>query len=248
MSWTLPTRAVQPWRSPTCRGPPRRSCSAACAPGSRRSKTTWGRRARLTVALATDLARELDARDWPGADAAFLAVVRADSLEWVTGADEDAYVDDEDDDEDDDENDEDGWGDPSGLAPGDRDEPMEFFASGPRGRFRASRAALGDERVDAFLATLAPSEGGPRIDVAEDERVPDRRALAALLHGAGLPQTAAGQVAADAAWAIVLEPGGTGATRLGGLPVLPADTPWPTADGRPLTHLATIALAELPHV
>ena len=30
--------------------------------------------------------------------------------------------------------------------------------------------------------------------------------------------------------------------------MLPADMPWPTADGRPLTHLVTIACAELPDV
>ena len=56
------------------------------------------------------------------------------------------------------------------------------------------------------------------------------------------------RVAADAQWGIVLGPGGAGVSRLGGAPVLAAGTPWPHADDRPLTHLATIALDELPAV
>jgi uncharacterized protein YwqG len=46
----------------------------------------------------------------------------------------------------------------------------------------------------------------------------------------------------------MLEPDGTAVSRLGGRPVLPADVPWPTSNGRPLTHLATIDLSELPPV
>jgi uncharacterized protein YwqG len=37
-------------------------------------------------------------------------------------------------------------------------------------------------------------------------------------------------------------------SRLGGAPVLAEDQSWPHAEDRPLTHLATIALAELPAV
>ena len=53
----------------------------------------------------------------------------------------------------------------------------------------------------------------------------------------------------DAAWGILLEPGGTGVSRLGGRPVLAVDQDWPaTSDGRPLAHLATLCLDELPDV
>ena len=72
--------------------------------------------------------------------------------------------------------------------------------------------------------------------------------LAALLIGRGLSAGEASSVAADAQWGILLRPGGAGVSRLGGAPVLAAGTPWPHADDRPLTHLATIALDELPAV
>ena len=84
--------------------------------------------------------------------------------------------------------------------------------------------------------------------LGDDLRLADRAALAALLRGVGLSDVDAARVSDDSAWAIVLEPGGDGESRLGGRPVLAAGTPWPAAEGRPLTHLATIALRELPDV
>jgi len=101
---------------------------------------------------------------------------------------------------------------------------------------------LGGARVRALHASLrgGPSRQGGKLTLA------DRAQLLALLTGSGLPAEGAARVAADAAWGILLVPG-PGESRIGGRPVL-ADA-WPlTADGRPLTHLATLALAELPDV
>jgi Domain of unknown function (DUF1963) len=100
------------------------------------------------------------------------------------------------------------------------------------------------ERVDAFLERLAGRfEAAP---AGHDLRPRSREELAGLLVDVGLTADEAARIAADALWGIVLEPGGTSVSRLGGAPVLSAGTPWPHAGGRPLTHLATIALDELP--
>jgi uncharacterized protein YwqG len=65
----------------------------------------------------------------------------------------------------------------------------------------------------------------------------------------GIPSGGAERVAQDASRGILLEFGGGGETRLGGRPVLAAGREFPvTADGRALTHLATLALAELPNI
>ena len=101
---------------------------------------------------------------------------------------------------------------------------------------------LGSARVRALHASLrgGPSRQGGTLTLT------DRAQLPALLMESGLPAEGAARVAADAAWGILLVPG-SGESRIGGRPVL-ADA-WPlTADGRPLTHLATLALAELPDV
>jgi uncharacterized protein YwqG len=77
----------------------------------------------------------------------------------------------------------------------------------------------------------------------------DGAELAALLAREGIPEPGAGRVVQDATWGILLEPSGSGASRLGGRPVLAADQKWPaTRDGRPLAHLATLSLIELPDV
>jgi hypothetical protein len=105
---------------------------------------------------------------------------------------------------------------------------------------------IGRERVNAFLERLT---GRSEAAVAGDDPRPrSREELAALLVDVGLTADEAASVAADALWGIVLESGGMGVSRLGGAPVLSVGTPWPHADGRPLTHLATIALDELPAV
>jgi hypothetical protein len=128
-------------------------------------------------------------------------------------------------------------------------EHIDALLDAPRPRRIAwpdLEAAVGRARVNALVQRLtqeASQAGG------HDERLPrDRTELAEQLRDAGLTADQATRVAADALWAIVLERGGTGRTRLGGAPILPVDTPWPTAEDRPLTHLATIALDELPDV
>jgi hypothetical protein len=105
---------------------------------------------------------------------------------------------------------------------------------------------VGRERVEAFLERMT-RRAAPRLPRGP-LRPRTRAELAALLQDAGLTAGEAARVAAGALWGIVLEPGGTGVSRLGGAPVLPAGTPWPLAGDRPLTHLATIALDELPAV
>ena len=107
-----------------------------------------------------------------------------------------------------------------------------------------TRNALGGQRVNAFMRTLTPATRQRR-----SARVEDRAELATFLQEQGLSSAEAERAAADAVWGIVLKARGDGESRLGGRPVLPRDTPWPaTGDGRPLSHLATIALAELPGV
>jgi hypothetical protein len=115
----------------------------------------------------------------------------------------------------------------------------------PRPELEApSRTALGDQRVSAFMRTLTPASRPRR-----SAHVPDRAALASYLREQGLSSAEAERAAADAAWGIVLDSRGGGESRIGGRPVLPEAMPWPaTGDKRPLSHLATIALAELPEV
>lgn len=114
-------------------------------------------------------------------------------------------------------------------------------------RLPTMRAVIGDRRVDAFLGVLRDSSP-PQALVGHDLRIADRDALAALLRERGLAPPEAARVSADARWGVVLEPGGDGGSRLGASPVLPVGTPWPSAGGRPLTHLGTIDLLELPAV
>lgn len=101
-----------------------------------------------------------------------------------------------------------------------------------------ARAVYGDDRVDA-LGTDAPRQpleaNGPPAPRAELEQ-----AVAA----AELPPS----VAALAAWGLAIVPGGQGRSRLGGAAALPPGMDWPTAEGRPLTHLASLWLDELPNV
>ena len=116
-----------------------------------------------------------------------------------------------------------------------RDWPMvaPAFVIGPWGQ-------------EAVLKRFAGRFNRPRLARRLQPR--DRDELAALLVAAGLSVGEAATVSADAQWGILLQPGGAGVSRLGGAPVLAAGTSWPYADHRPLTHLATIALDELPAV
>jgi uncharacterized protein YwqG len=64
--------------------------------------------------------------------------------------------------------------------------------------------------------------------------------LIALLAAHELPAT----MADDAVWGLALLPGGEGRSRLGGRPEIAGE--WPLNEGHGLTHLASIALDELP--
>lgn len=82
-----------------------------------------------------------------------------------------------------------------------------------------------------------------------DRRITVRSDLEVVAREHGASAELAARLARDAAWGIRLEAGGQGVSRLGGSPVLPLGAQWPVGEeGRPLTHLATIDLTELPDV
>lgn len=169
--------------------------------------------------LGRGLIAALNAREWPGVAATFVVLTAPPSEAERWHRDEVVEVDG------------DGWPPPSPLA--------------------HLEGVVGDERLEAFVARVGNRdvEWERELAAEPDELRPQSRdELARLLEGIGLTPDEAAALAADALWGILLEPGGSGVSRLGGAPVLPAGTPWPTADGRPLTHLATIAMDELPAV
>jgi hypothetical protein len=106
--------------------------------------------------------------------------------------------------------------------------PAVVFANGDHW-LRAERQ-LGTEPLPRG-APLAPT---PKVDGPPASRA----ALAALLEAFDLPTA----LAAEAEWGVALLPGGRGESRLGG----PAELPVGTVVSRALTHLGTIALAEVP--
>jgi hypothetical protein len=65
-------------------------------------------------------------------------------------------------------------------------------------------------------------------------------ALAELLEANGIQRS----LVERSKWGLAIVSGGVGESRLGGRPML--EDRWPLHNGRPLTHLASIALAELP--
>jgi uncharacterized protein DUF1963 len=119
------------------------------------------------------------------------------------------------------------------------------------------RAGRAGAALPEAVAALLAEAGVSRLDEAlaepghyapHDLPVSGRAVLAALLEAVELAPEDAATVAADARWALVLEEDPAGASWLGGLPVLPRDVAWPTADGRALSHLATLACDALPAV
>jgi hypothetical protein len=96
------------------------------------------------------------------------------------------------------------------------------------------------EQMDALFGPEAEQlKEFPTVAV----RPATREALVELVAAFGLPDW----LATRACWGLALVPGGIGVSRIGGRPDLP-DGEWPLNEGRGLTHLATIALSELPEI
>ena len=107
-----------------------------------------------------------------------------------------------------------------------------------------ARSAIGRERVERFVASLATQVAAPATPV--DAVRHDRKALAAWLTQRGLAEHA-DRIAQTAQHSLRLVPAGDANTRLGGPGLLPAGADWPrTSAGRPLAFLAALDLAELP--
>ncbi|HEX5782369.1 MAG TPA: DUF1963 domain-containing protein [Solirubrobacteraceae bacterium] len=97
---------------------------------------------------------------------------------------------------------------------------------------------LGDDGWERALADLPAAPSIATVGGAPSSR----EEIADLLEDSGLPR----ELAERAQWGLLLVGGGSGRSRLGGRAELPEGMPWPHCEGRPLTHLATIALPELP--
>ena len=107
-----------------------------------------------------------------------------------------------------------------------------------------ARSAIGRERVERFVASLATQVAATATPV--DEVRHDRTALAAWLTQRGLAEHA-DRIAQAAQHSLRLAPAPDANTRLGGDGLLPAGAEWPrTSAGRPLAFLAGLDLAELP--
>ena len=107
-----------------------------------------------------------------------------------------------------------------------------------------ARSAIGRERVERFVASLATQVAATATPV--DAVRHDRKALAAWLTERGLAEHA-DRIAQAAQHSLRLVPAADANTRLGGPGLLPARAEWPrTSAGRPLAFLAGLDLAELP--
>jgi uncharacterized protein DUF1963 len=194
-----------------------------------------------TLQFEQDLAAELAQLDWPDAAATFMPVAhrRSDSDSETDGdglddeIDEAAMI---------------ARWKKLGLSPDDLAAAIESLSSARRKRPSALPLLdeiVGRDRVDAFAARLGVT--GAARDTG-DLVVSDRAELARELETAGLTPEQAQRIAADALWGVLLAPGGLGLSRLGGPALFDAEAHWPHAEERPLTHLATIAMNELPAV
>jgi uncharacterized protein YwqG len=110
------------------------------------------------------------------------------------------------------------------------------LVTGSHDAFERARRRFSAEQMDALFG---PESDCPTVDT----RPVTREALVELVAAFELPDW----LATRAGWGLALVPGGVGVSRIGGRPDLP-DGEWPLNDGRGLTHLATIALAELPEI
>ena len=115
--------------------------------------------------------------------------------------------------------------------------PWPVLVTGRHDAAERAKRRFTREQIDALFGPE------PKVYPTIDARPVTREALTELVAAFELPDW----LATRAAWGLALIPGGTGASRIGGRPDLP-DGRWPLNDGRGLTHLATIALAELPEI
>ena len=95
--------------------------------------------------------------------------------------------------------------------------------------------------ADRKAARSVPSAPSRAVD---HHTTRERRGLVALLGRFEFPRRSR----CRRGWGLALTSGGRGVSRLGGRPDLPDGMPWPVSESRPLTHLATIDLSELPAV
>lgn len=113
-----------------------------------------------------------------------------------------------------------------------------------------ARQVLGDERIDAFFASLTSTRAKPRgRRVSVKAARTDRAKLATWLEHQGIDEGAAVAAAAEPAFRLVRPAPGASrpGTRFHGAGLLPPGTPWPKTDaGRELAFLAAIDLGELP--
>lgn len=118
-------------------------------------------------------------------------------------------------------------------------------SGGPGSGLARAKSVVGDEHVERFRAALASPAPAPGLEVDTSAARTDRAALADLLRSHGLAR--ATEIAGAAEIGLRLRPARTQVnSRLGGPPLLPPGTPWPThADGAPLTFLAGLDLAEV---
>ena len=109
-----------------------------------------------------------------------------------------------------------------------------------------ARATVGDAHVERFLRSVASTAPPPADAETLRRALTDRAALEALMRELGLAAHAQRLAHDVAAEALLLEPGETDGSRLGGPALLPPDTSWPTHAGQDLTFLAAIDLAAAP--
>ncbi|MDA0166243.1 YwqG family protein [Solirubrobacter ginsenosidimutans] len=115
--------------------------------------------------------------------------------------------------------------------------PWTAIVSGRGDATERARSLLGPERMEALFGPEPRTY--PKVSAAPTSRAE----LAELVRAFELPD----RLVEQARWGLALVAGGTGSSRLGGRPDLPGGA-WPLNEGRGLTHLASIALDELPEV
>lgn len=108
--------------------------------------------------------------------------------------------------------------------------------------WRSATQSLGQDRVEAFRASLHPPatklpRGPGSLQGDEDVR--------RLLGSRGVSDQFVEPITALAQWSLRLA-GGDGPSRIGGLPDLPPTMTWPTSAGKALNFIAQIDLAHLP--